>query len=289
MASQWSHIASCVRSMVCFKVHGHLWCILTSGCRASALQSVVTSGRFWLPSGHGNTSHIIDETWLWMQKWWSNQGTRVDLQYKSSISLTYLCQCDVQNVCVAPIWCICLRTLLIELLGRAWQRSNLRYVNWTSWIAHENSIIIGGSVSAEAIPKPSTVEWFCRLPSQYHMTATKMANTFLLIFQRWLLYNEHQSHPTLINVLKFVDYWRHNIRYRSCLTLLINRVSCICEGQSWWVPVVDIFLLSLFSLHSDRVLQICWLRSNVSWSWYLPFHFGIRYPHQLLVRLGFTV
>ena len=74
-------------------------------------------------------------------------------------------------------------------------------------------------MSAWAPATPSTVKWFRRLPPEYYLTATEMENpvdrnTFLQYFDDSLLING-------VNIFAIARV----------LTLLINKFSCICEGQ----------------------------------------------------------
>ena len=54
------------------------------------------------------------------------------------------------------------------------QSSAARDVIWT---ASGNSIIIGGTASASATAKPSTMKWFHLVPPEYYLTATEMENS----------------------------------------------------------------------------------------------------------------
>ena len=156
----------------------HPWCILTGTCRASVLQSFLSNGRFWPPSRHEHTSHNIDETCLWRQKW-SKHHTRLESEHTSSISLTYLCSWDVQNVDFLPFSCVCLRPSLRVVAWETRQRSAARGV---IWIERGNFISVGESLSTEATVKSSMVRWFCRLPPELYLTVTEMENLGHLIF-----------------------------------------------------------------------------------------------------------
>ena len=91
-------------------------------------------------------------------------------------------------------------------------------------------------MSARAPAKPSTVKWFRRLPPEYYLTATEMENpvdrnTFLQYFDdnHYIIYTHltwpSQMHDTLL--IKGVNIFA----IARVLTLLINKFSCICEGQ----------------------------------------------------------
>ena len=62
----------------------------------SVLHCLLASGWFWRPTVYENPNHNIHETCLCGQKW-SNQGTCLESENKSSNSLTYLCSGDVQT------------------------------------------------------------------------------------------------------------------------------------------------------------------------------------------------
>ena len=123
--------------------------------RASALVSpFLASGRFW--RGH----LIIMETQVKTsikrvsvgQKL-PNHGTRVEWEYKSSISWTYLCSGVFKKQVFSPFWCV-ISHLLSTIYSFGKHDSAARDV---IWIARGNSIIIGGNATARATAKPSTV------------------------------------------------------------------------------------------------------------------------------------
>ena len=123
------------------------------------------------------------------------------------------------------------------LLGKA-QCSAVRDVIWT---ACGNSIIIGGNASARATAKPSTIKWFHIVQPESYLTATEMKNsaenTFFRYFDdnHYIIHTRHawpsQMHSNLL--ISGVQ----TLATARVLTLLINKFSCICEGQSWWVRI----------------------------------------------------
>ena len=178
MSYEESHIKPCVQSMVDVRytgLHGAFWQARAVPMYWIPFWRVADFDRHPVMKRHviSSTKHVFKAK---VVKPSHLRGVRVK---KSAISLIYLCPCDVQKVDVLPFCCVCLRSLLIELsscFGKARQQSAARDVIWKCWIAHGNSIIVAGSVPEEAKFKPSPVRWFCRLPSEYYLTATETEN-----------------------------------------------------------------------------------------------------------------
>ena len=124
-------------------------------------------------SYHENTSQNINETCL-RRTMVAKIGTRVEWEYKSSISLTYECSGDFKMQALSPFWCMYSlrfsRTLCLENRDNAARDVIL--------IPHGNSIIIWWNVSARA--KPSTVRWLSRLPSKYYLKASVDENNYII-------------------------------------------------------------------------------------------------------------
>ena len=99
---------------------------------------------------------------------WPNHGTRVEWEYKSSISWTYLCSGDFKRQALSPFcaWVhICFQRLA------AWVSPMFSAARDIIWPARENSIIIGGKESARATAKQCTIKWFHLVPPEYYLTA----------------------------------------------------------------------------------------------------------------------
>ena len=98
----WNSHCTCIQSMIWWCTQAP-WCILTGAYQRT---SFLASGRFW-------RGHLIMKTGVKTstervsvgQKW-PNHGTRVEWEYKSSISWTYLCYGDSDMQAFSPFWCI---------------------------------------------------------------------------------------------------------------------------------------------------------------------------------------
>ena len=126
----WTHIVSCIQSMVCWSPHDVFWQAGTIVC-LSALSSV----RFW-------HSHLIMKTQVnastkrvsVVQKW-SKHGTCVEWEYESSTLLTYLCSDDFKRAGVLSIL-MCVHICFQRIA--AWQtreRCTWGHLNGT-WVFH---------------------------------------------------------------------------------------------------------------------------------------------------------
>ena len=120
---------------------------------------------------------------------------------------------------------------------------------WTS-SCHGNSTIVRGSVSAGATAKLSMAIWFHRLPPEYYLTATEMRLIkipFLIFWwKHYMIYAHHtwssQMHDNLlISCVKLLNIAR-------VLTRLINKFSCIRDGQTWWVRVIMHFGIGIANI-----------------------------------------
>ena len=135
--------------------------------------SFLASGWFW-------RGHLIVKTQLktstkrvYVGQKWPNHGTRVEWEYKSSISWTYMCSGDFKRQALSPFLCISSQLFSTNCcLGKP--NNAARGVIWT---AHGNSIIIGGNASARATAEPSTIKWFHLVPPEYYLTATERENS----------------------------------------------------------------------------------------------------------------
>ena len=110
------------------------------------------------------------------------------------------------------------------LLGKP--KSAARGVIWT---ARGNSIIIGANASARATAKPSTIKWFYQR-RKWKIWPIKIRSLRYFGDNHYLIHTHHawpsQMHSNLlISGIKTLAIAR-------VLTLLINKFSCICEGQS---------------------------------------------------------
>ena len=105
---------------------------------------------------------------------WPNHGTRVEWDHKSIISRTYMFLGDFKRQAFSP-FCALVRIYCQRLA--AWVSPMFCAALDVIWIAHGNSIIIGGNASAGATAKPSTIRWVHLVPPEYYLTATEMENS----------------------------------------------------------------------------------------------------------------
>ena len=183
------------------------------------------SGRLW-------RGHLIDKTQVTTstkrvpvgQKW-LNHGTHVEWEYKSSISWTYLCSGDFKRQAFSPL-CAWVRIWVSPVQRCAW-----RHLNWTG-----NSIIIGGNASARATTKPCMIKWFHLVPPEYYLATT----LFRYFDDNHYIKHTHHVWPSQMHSNVLISGVR-TLAIARILTLLINKLSCICEGQSWWVRITFVF------------------------------------------------
>ena len=120
------------------------------------VSAYVLFGRFWRGHLIMKTQVKTSTKLVSVGQKWPNHCTHVEWEYKSSISWTYLCSCDFKRQAFSPCWCMGSHLFsTICCLGKP--NSSAHDV---IWIAHGNSIIIGGNASSRATAKPSTVIWF---------------------------------------------------------------------------------------------------------------------------------
>ena len=217
-------------------IHGLLigtqvsWCILAGAYqRMSVLLAV---GRLWRGHLTAKTQVKTSTKRVSFGQKWPNHGTRVEWEYKPSITWNYLCSDDFKKQAFSPFWCASSHLYSTTCyLGKP--DGAARDV---VWIARCNFKILGGNVSARAAAKPSPVKWFHLVPPEYYLTATEKENaddwnTFVYNLMIIIIYCTPITHGphkfTQILVISAVNIDRG-------LTLLINKISYICEGQSWW-------------------------------------------------------
>ena len=105
------------------------------------------------------------------QKWWPNHGTRVEWEYKSSISCTHLCSGDFKRQAFSAF---CARVRICFQRLAAWVSPMFSAASGVIRTARGN--FIGGNESARAKAKPSTMKWLHVVPPEYYLTATLMEN-----------------------------------------------------------------------------------------------------------------
>ena len=165
------HIVPCIRIMVCWCTQLP-WCILTG---AYQRMSFLASGRFWRGHLIMNTEVKISTKRVSVGQKWPNHGTRVEWEYKSNISWTYLCSGDFKRQALSPF---CARVRICFQRLAAWVSPIFDAARDVIWTARGNSIIIGGNASAGATAKPSTIKWFHLVPPEYYLKATEMVFWF---------------------------------------------------------------------------------------------------------------
>ena len=104
---------------------------------------------------------------------WLNHDTRVEWEYKSSISWTYLSSGDFKRQTFSPFWCM--SSHLFSMTCCLGKPNNAAHD--VIWTARGNSLIIGGNASARTTAKPSTIKWFHLVPPEYYLTATERENS----------------------------------------------------------------------------------------------------------------
>ena len=150
-------------------VHRVPWCILRGTYQRA---SFLASGRLWRGHLIMKTQVKTSTKCVSVGQKWPNHGTRVELEYKSSISWTYLCSGDFKRQAFSP-FCARVRICFQRLAARVSPMfSSAHDVIWT---ARGNSI--GGNASTRATAKPSTIEWFHLVKPEFYLTATEMENS----------------------------------------------------------------------------------------------------------------
>ena len=130
-----------------------------------------------------------------------------------------------------------------------------------------NFLFVVMSVSPRGTTQPSTAKWFLHLPTDYNLTATVMDNSVDHNMGSQCFgdnhYIIHTNHPwpwqmqsrLLIGGVKTLAIIR-------VLTLLINKLSCICEGRSWWVRILRNIRRSLYSVSVSNMSSLLKVTTN---------------------------
>ena len=149
-----------------------LWSILTCTYSCPFCEwSLLTSIRL----GHENSSPNIDETFLCGHEW-SKTGTHVETDYKSSITLIYLCQGDVQKPGVFPFG-TCFPGVSRAYFQRvpAWGKPYSAACD-VMWNARGDSTSEGVCLRGEAANQTRPSGSFYLAP-EYYLAATEMENS----------------------------------------------------------------------------------------------------------------
>ena len=131
--SHWHVTMYLKHSLLVHRSHDVFWqaCI-------SVRQSVLASGRFW----RGHLMKTSTKRVFVGQKC-PNHGTRVEWEYKSSISWTYLRSGDSEKQAFSPFWCG--SSYLFSTTCCLGKRDSA--ARDVIWIVRRNSIIIRGNAS----------------------------------------------------------------------------------------------------------------------------------------------
>ena len=173
--------------------------------------------------------------WSWKPKWtkrvsgqrWPNHGTRVEWEYKSSISWTYLCSGGFKRQAFFPF---CARVRICFQRLAAWVSPMFSAARDVIWTERGNSTIIGGNASARATAnsrrhrvahvETQIVPWFPQsrtirvVDSVLNDTHRRYENVlfwgnkdFRIRWMKECHNGEHVIHVTL--------WWRHGKQHRS--------------------------------------------------------------------------
>ena len=220
------------RALLPFETHSMIWAVTYSNSHCTMYQNYVllmytgfmiyfdtdrrvsASGRFW-------RGYLIMKT-----------------QVKTCISWTYLCSGDFKRQSISPF---CARVCRCFQRLAAWVSQMFSAARDVIWTARGISIIIEGNAPARATAKPSMIKWFHLVPPEYFCKRRiwkiwPIKIRFFRYFDdnHYIIHTYHawpsQMHSNL---------WISGVKTLAIARVLrlINKFSCICEGQSWWVRI----------------------------------------------------